>query len=152
MTLPEMVTYVIAPILAGLTAVWALVKIVVPRMVEARLEEQRDTREHTQSLQRLEQAYHLSEGAVAQQMIAEILANSQEAKERADEYVRKDIKEAVDRIAAHVSHMPDLRTDVQKIKYELRNLSTEIRLLSDIIKNDDIRLPDKTSNQGGANE
>ena len=99
----EQIVTLLGVLAAGIGAVWAFfTKRIIParleqqaRRLEAELEETRDEREHRQEQHRLERAYHLSEGAVAQQMLTELLADSQEEQREVNNYIRQDVKDCL---------------------------------------------------------
>jgi hypothetical protein len=117
---------VILIIVAGAGAIWGLIKFVIPKFVEAHLEKEKDTREHQQKLQQLEQGYLLSEAAVAQQRLAELLQDTQT-------FVQTTVANSLDKIKTDTSHIPKLVDEIRKLEYEQRNLQTQQRLLNNLV-------------------
>lgn len=94
-------------------AVWALMaKVVIPAI----LKDREDKREHTQRQEALSQAYHQSEHAVTHQIMAELVATSQEELAKVNQFIRDE-----------------LLGDVKSIKYEVRNQSTKVTILVGLI-------------------
>lgn len=144
MTWPEIVTYIIAPTLTGLAAIWTVVKVIIPRMVEARLEDQRkrtdaeieekkDTREFTQAEKRLVLDYAKTEATEAQRMFGEIISDLQQAKERGDNFVRTTVFDGLDKIKTNADYIPVLRQEVKDFERRLTELETKHRLLIDLL-------------------
>src|SRR5688572_954295 len=82
MTFEQIVTYIIAPVIAAIAAGWGVVKWVIPRIVDAKLEGEKDTRGYSQKKETLEQLSRLSNSAASHQVVAELLANSQDKEEK----------------------------------------------------------------------
>jgi C4-dicarboxylate-specific signal transduction histidine kinase len=107
----------------------------------AEIDAQADHREHVQKQSDLETAYHLAEGAAAQQVMAELVANSQDKLDDAYGFIRSDIKADLEQLQTLVdeiqkqllSYYPKI-DEVPSIKYELRNFSTQSRLLVNLIR------------------
>ena len=117
---------VILLVVAGAGALWGLVKFVIPKLVEGHLEKEKDTREHQQKLQQLEQGYLLSEASVAQQRLAELLQETQN-------FVQTTVANSLDKIKTDTSHVPKLVEEIRKLEYEQRNLQTQQRLLNSLV-------------------
>ena len=116
MTLPEIVTYVIAPIIAAIAAGWGVVKWVIPRIVDAKLEGEKDTRGYSQKKESLEQLSRLSNSAASHQVVAELLAASQDKEEKANEFIRKIVF-----------------NEIRELSRRFANLENRQRLLSNLI-------------------
>ena len=133
MTFEQVVTYVIAPLLAAGAAIWALVKVVIPKIIEARLEGERDTREYSQKKEQLEQLSRLSDTAASQQVVAELLANSQDKEEAANEFIRTIVFNTLDKIKTDSAHIPGLMGEIKELSKRITGLETRQRLLRNLI-------------------
>jgi hypothetical protein len=133
MTFEQIVTYVIAPLLAAGAAIWALVKVVIPRIIEARLEGEKDTREYSQKKEQLEQLSRLSDTAASQQVVAELLANSQDKEEKANEFIRTIVFNTLDKIKTDSAHIPGLIAEIKEHSKRITDLETSQRLLRNLI-------------------
>jgi hypothetical protein len=133
MTFEQIVTYIIAPLIAAGAAFWALVKIVIPRIIEARLEGEKDTREYSQKKDQLEQLSRLSDAAATHQVVAELLANSQDKEEKANEFVRTVVFNTLDKIKTDSAHIPGLIGEIKELSKRVTGLETRQRLLRNLI-------------------
>lgn len=133
MTFEQIVTYIIAPLIGGGAAVWALVKVVIPRLIEARLEGEKDTREHSQKKEQLEQLSRLSDTAASHQVVAELLANSQDKEEKANEFIRTVVFNTLDKIKTDSAHIPVLIGEIKELSKRVTGLETRQRLLRNLI-------------------
>ncbi len=133
MTLPEIVTYIVAPLLAAGTAIWALVKVVIPRIIEAKLEGEKDTREYSQKKEQLEQLSRLSDTAASQQVVAELLANSQDKEEAANEFIRTIVFNTLDKIKTDSAHIPGLIGEIKELSKRITGLETRQRMIRNLI-------------------
>lgn len=133
MTFEQIVTYIIAPLIATGTAIWALIKVVIPRIIEARLEGEKDTREHSQKKEQLEQLSRLSDTAASHQVVAELLANSQDKEEKANEFIRTMFFNAVDQIKTNSAHIPGLIGEIKEHSKRITGLETRQRMLINLI-------------------
>lgn len=139
---PELIATVVASVLAGISAVWIYFsKVVIPakleesqRILEAKLEGDRDEREHRQRQSELEEMYHQSEISVSHQLVTETLANSQEALSKVHEFLRSDVQGLLKIVEDHTSVLPKLSVDLGKTKYELRQVQASMRIIIDIIQ------------------
>jgi hypothetical protein len=100
--LEKLVTYVLAPLVAGGVAIWGTVKWVIPKVVdsylrrqeklsEAEIEERREARKSTQEEKRLALEYSKTEATEAQRMLAEIISDLQAAKSKDDDFIRSTV-------------------------------------------------------------
>lgn len=105
MTFEQIVTYIVAPLITAGAAIWALVKVVIPRIVEARLEGEKDTREYSQKSASLEQLSRLSDSAASHQVVAELLANSQDNEQRANEFIRTILLNGIQDISKRLAQL-----------------------------------------------
>lgn len=121
-------------------------------VIESRLEADSDTREHRQRREDLQVTYHLAEAAAAQQVMAELVANSQEGEREANRFIREDVKndlasiiESVNRLAGVVNRLTDTEENraklftlqngiLSEISQELRGQQAKISLLVDLLK------------------
>lgn len=121
---------------------------------QAREAEQVDTREHRQKQEDLQIAYHLSEGAAAHQVMAELIAMSQEREGATNEYIRKDIKSDLESIIKSLADMTSAinkltETEASRAKlftlqngilsemsHELRAQQVKISVLVEMLKSD----------------
>lgn len=136
MTLPEIVTYIIAPILAGIAAVWGLIKWVIPRLVDAKIVEQKDTREHRQKMAELQTQYLKAEAETTYQMMGSLLENSQAKEDRANEFFRTLYFNAVDQIKTNAAQIPEVKRDIGELKHQFADFATKLSLLIDIFQDD----------------
>ena len=133
MTLPEIVTYIIAPTLAGLAAVWGLVKWVIPKIIEARLEGDKDTREHRQKMDALQTEYLKAESTSTHQMMGSLLEKSQDKEAKAYEFITNTVFNSLDKIKTDTNHIPVLITENKALQVQVNGLETRQRLLIDLI-------------------
>jgi hypothetical protein len=133
MTFEQIVTYVIAPLLAGAAAVWALVRVLIPRLIEARLEGEKDSREHRQKLDELQIEYHKAESESTHQMMGSLLEKSQEKEEKANEFNRTVVFNSLDKIKTDTNHIPILIQEIKILQSQVNGLETRERLLIDLI-------------------
>ena len=138
---------IILLIIAGVGAIWGVIKFIIPKVVDARLESERDDREFRQKRAELEQSYLLSEASVAQQRLAELLQETQS-------FVQSTVSNSLDKIKTDTSHLPELVEQVEKLKYEFRNLQTHQRLLVSLLTElyEDYREQNRKPDMGGSNE
>lgn len=135
-TIGQVITYVLLAVFGtggAIGGVWALVKVVVPRLVEARLEGEKDTREYSQKKEQLEQLSRLSDTAASQQVITELLVTSQEKEEKANEFVRTTVFNGLDKIKTETNHIPLLLNEIKEFSKRVTSLETRQRLLSNLI-------------------
>lgn len=111
-----------------------------------------DTREHRQKQEDLELAYHLSENAAVQQVMAELVSNAQEGEREANEFIRADVKndlaaiiEDANNLLAAINKLTEVEENRAKlftlqngilgeISHELRNQQGKITLLIELLK------------------
>lgn len=136
MTLPEIVTYVIAPILGALGIIGGIVKYVIPRIIDARLEGDKDTREHRQKMDELQTQYLKAESDSTQQMMGSLLERSQDKEAKAYEFITNTVFNVLDIIKTNARLIPEILTEIKALKYEIRNLATHQRLLRNIVVKD----------------
>jgi hypothetical protein len=105
MTFEQIVTYIIAPVIAAIAAGWGVVKWVIPRIVDAKLEGEKDTRGYSQKKETLEQLSRLSNSAASHQVVAELLANSQDKEEKANEFIRTIVHNGIQDIAKRLAQL-----------------------------------------------
>lgn len=126
----EQVLTLLAVIGGAAAAIWAVLsKVIIPAMIENR----RDKREHEQKRQSLNQAYQMSEVSVTHQMMAELVANSQEKLSEANQYIRQDVKQTIDVLAAQIGALDQIAKDLRDIKYELRNQHTRLQIMTGLV-------------------
>lgn len=116
MSFEQIVTYIVAPIIAAIMAGWGVVKWVIPRIVDAKLEGEKDTRGYSQKKESLEQLSRLSNSAASHQVVAELLAASQDKEEKANEFIRKIVF-----------------NEIRELSRRFANLENRQRLLSNLI-------------------
>jgi hypothetical protein len=133
MSFEQIVTYIIAPIVAAIIGGIGLVKVVIPRIIEARLEGEKDTREYTQKKEQLEQLSRLSDNAASQQVVTELLVASQEKEEKANEFIRTTVFNGLDKIKTDTNHIPLLLGEIKEFNKRITGLETRQRLLSNLI-------------------
>lgn len=136
MTLPEIVTYIIAPVLAGLGVIGGIIKYVIPRIIDARLEGDKDTREHRQKMDELQTQYLKAESESTHQMMGSLLEKSQDKEAKAYEFITSTVFNALDIIKTNARMIPEMLTEIKALKYEIRNLATHQRLLRNIVAKD----------------
>jgi hypothetical protein len=128
---------IIAYVVAGIVGLWGLIKLLAPKWLDARLEDIRDRREFDQEQNRLTRSYQQAESAVAQQMLMELLASLQEGRETDIEFIKNDVREALDKIKADSSLIPVLVNDFSKrlleIEYQVKNLVTYYKILTGLL-------------------
>lgn len=105
MTFEQIVTYIIAPLVAAIAAGWGVVKWVIPRIVDAKLEGDKEAREHNQKSASLEQLSRLSDSAASHQVVAELLANSQDKEEAANKFIRTIVYDGIQDIAKRLAQL-----------------------------------------------
>lgn len=92
-----------------------------------------DRREHQQKQSALETAYHLSEQAVSQQLMAELVANSQESEREANKYVRDAYTRLLDNYVVLSESVRKHDERIARIEYQIKQNATTTRLLVQII-------------------
>jgi len=113
----QIITVIVVPGVSALW-VWYSTKYLPAKQAreaadaEARLEAEVDTREHRQKQENLAVAYHLSEGAAAQQVMAELVAMSQEGEREANQFVRENMAQD---LAAIDNRLADLVSAIEKL-------------------------------------
>lgn len=105
MSFEQIVTYIIAPIIAAIVAGLGVIKWVIPRIVDAKLEGEKDTRGYSQKKETLEQLSRLSNSAASHQVVAELLANSQDKEEKANEFIRTIVHNGIQDIAKRLAQL-----------------------------------------------
>lgn len=105
MTFEQIVTYIITPVIAAIVAGWGVVKWVIPRIVDAKLEGDKEAREHNQRSASLEQLSRLSDSAASHQVVAELLANSQDNEQRANEFIRTIVFNGIQDISRRLAQL-----------------------------------------------
>jgi hypothetical protein len=136
LTFSEVVTYILVPLAGAAGAIWTLVKVIIPRIVEARIEGDKDAREHQQRMDELQVEYLKAEGASTHQMMGSLLEKSQDKEARAYEFITQTVFNALDIIKTNVRLLPEIHTELKALKYEIRNLATHQRLLRTIVTKD----------------
>lgn len=144
MTFEQAVTYVIAPLLAAAAAIWALVKVLIPRLIEARLEGEKDTREHRQKLDELQIEYHKAESESTHQMLGSLLEKSQDKEAKAYDFITSAVFNSLDKIKTDTNHIPLVVSEIKALQTQVNGLETRQRLLIDLITNGLITVGDST--------
>lgn len=107
----------------GVAAIWALVaKVLIPFF----LKDREDRREFSQQQDSLERAYHLSEMAVRDQIIVELLADN-------TEFIRERLAQRLDDIESHTRDISHLAKDMNLIKYEFRDIKQKMSYLIELV-------------------
>lgn len=153
----QVITYVLLAIFGtggAIASVWAVVKVIIPRLVDARLEGEKDTRQYSQKAESLEQLNRLSNSAAAHQVIAELLASSQENEQKANEFIRATVFNGIQEITKRLAQL-ETRQSL------LSNLITGGKLAEDEeptgdydawIRNKPSEKPTRPAEAGGDNE
>jgi hypothetical protein len=125
--------------------------------VEAKIEGEKDDREHRQKMDELQTQYLKAEGEATHQMMGSLLERSQEKEARAYEFITNTVFNTLDIVKTNVRLLPEILQEVRALKYEVRNLATHQRLLRSIItqgleEDEDYRrstdLPDREESEG----
>lgn len=140
MSFEQIVTYIILPIIAGITAIWGTVKFIIPKVADrilkiiesranAEIEGEKTTREYQQKMEQLEQSYLLSEASVAQQRMADLLEDSQGT-------LKTIYFDGIDKIKTDTSQIPLVIIEIKALQIRVDGLETRQRLLIGIITRD----------------
>lgn len=145
----QVVTFILLAIFGtggAIASIWGLVKWVVPRVVEARLTEQKDAREHRHKLEALQTEYHKAEAETTYQMMGSLLENSQAKEDKANEFFRTLYFNAVDQIKTNTAQIPEVKRDIGELKHQFADFATKLSLLIDIFQDDyNRRRPDESN-------
>jgi hypothetical protein len=136
MTFEQIVTYIIAPLIAGGAAVWGLVRWVIPKLVDAKITEQKDVREHRQKMDALQTEYLKAEAETTYQMMGSLLENSQAKEDKANDFFRTLFFNAVDQIKTNAAQVPEIKRDIGELKHQFADFATKLSLLIDIFQDD----------------
>jgi hypothetical protein len=128
MTGPEIVTYIIAPVLAALGVIGGIIKYVIPRIIDARLEGDKDTREHRQKMDALQTEYLKAESESTHQMMGSLLEKSQDKEARAYEFVTNTVFNTLDKIKTDTNHIPVLVNEIKELSKRVHNLEISQRV------------------------
>lgn len=151
----EQIAYLVGIFGGAAAAVWAVFsRLILPAQLERQrlqlesdLDDRKDRREYGQKQNQLEQSYHLSEQAVVQQLMVELVANAQESEQKAYAAIREDAKtqwqEAARTLAIILEDVHTIKEAghkrgevINKILYEQKNLASQIRTITTIILDD----------------
>lgn len=144
----RVVIYVIVAIFGtggAIAGIWGLLKILIPRIIDtkleqekkrldAELEEKKDKREFSQEERKIELSLRQAEATEAQRMLGDIVTQLQDSKEKSDQLIRNDVKEALARIEKILDTIPKIQIDILEIKLQHQTITTKFSLVSNIIE------------------
>jgi hypothetical protein len=101
----------------------------IAELLQWRERDQLDRREHEQRQDTLATSYHLAEAASAQQVMAELVANSQERAADGDAFLRERYVEMIKSLEI----LPEVKRELAAIKFEQRNHAAQIRIMVSLV-------------------
>ena len=150
MSFDQVITLLVTLGAAG-AALLAFFRFVIPQMLEKQAREfeakqaaAHDTREFDQRMAELGTAYQQSEHAVTLQVYAELLGQVQGEKNEVEQFVREEVlaglKANAERLGLIEQALLELKkgtkrqdSDLEKIKYSIRQYTTEKRILVGLV-------------------
>ncbi len=113
---------------------WIIILAIVFReriadLLQWRVRDQSDRREHEQRQDALATSYHLAEAASAQQVMAELVSNSQERAADGDRFIRERYAE----MAKSLEVLPEVKRELATVKFEQRNHAAQLRILVSLV-------------------
>lgn len=101
----------------------------IAELMQWREKDQSDRREHEQRQGALATSYHLAEAASAQQVMAELVSNSQERAADGDRFIRERYTEMVKSLEV----LPEVKRELATVKFEQRNHAAQLRILVSLV-------------------
>ena len=113
---------------------WIIILAIVFReriaeLLQWRERDHSDRREHEQRQGALATSYHLAEAASAQQVMAELVANSQERAADGDAFLRERYVE----MTKSLEVLPEIKRELATIKFEQRNHAAQLRIMVGLV-------------------
>lgn len=105
-------------------AVWALIKVVIPKIIEAKIEDAKDTREYSQELEKSEMRYRQLQDSWTKDKLTDIL-------EQNESFIRDSIHQDLQQIK---SKMHQMEMTVAQVRDIMSIVTMEIRGIKDAIE------------------